>query len=38
MHPSAVLRVPDAAARARAFSAFVDDLRQVAELVAAAQH
>jgi DNA polymerase len=34
VHPSFLLRVPDADAKARAYRAFVDDLRAVRELIA----
>ena len=33
MHPSYLLRLPDAAARTREHARFIDDLRQIAELV-----
>ena len=35
VHPSFLLRLPDAAARTRAHAGFIDDLRVVAELVPA---
>jgi DNA polymerase len=34
VHPSYLLRLPDEAARARAYAAFVDDLRQAREIAA----
>jgi DNA polymerase len=35
VHPSFLLRLPDAAARAREHARFTDDLRRIAELVPA---